>query len=308
MMTQVRWDVIVCLLVLVGAGACTDEMSHAPMGRGAALHDSIDADYEQLQRAYASADTLPRDVRQMRGAMEAMHGQMRQHRRRMGRGGRHGRGMHGEGGMHGEDGMHDRAQRRGRGGRRDSARMWEWHQQMQAFHAQMAQMHAARGAAEMAERHRQLERRHRSMMGALPSEAGEEENDEVGPSTAVRVNGADLYTQHCATCHGPQGEGSGPFPPLAGSAWVTGEEETAIRILLNGLQGPVEVQGRSYRNVMPAFGRRLTDAEIAELLSYLRTSWGNDAEAVDPAEVREVRTEHSGRAQPWTASELRENE
>ena len=180
---------------------------------------------------------------------------------------------------------------------------------MRALHAQMAQMHEERGDQGLAGRHRQLERRHRSMMGMLPSEEGESAEDAPEPSTTTRtVQGPDLYAQHCSTCHGSQGEGFGAFPPLAGSSWVVGEEDTAIRILLHGLQGRIEVQGRTYSNVMPAFGRRLTDAEIAELLSYLRNSWGNDAEAVESAEVREVRAEHSGRSQPWSASELRENE
>jgi mono/diheme cytochrome c family protein len=147
------------------------------------------------------------------------------------------------------------------------------------------------------------------MMRALPAESAERKEDAPEPSAATSaIQGADLYAQHCATCHGAQGEGLGSFPPLAGSSWVTGEEDTAIRILLHGLQGPIEVNGRSYSNVMPAFGRRLTDAEIAELLSYLRTSWDHDTEAVEPAQVREVRAEHSGRSQPWTASELRESE
>lgn len=145
------------------------------------------------------------------------------------------RGMHGEGG-HGNGGMHDRPQRRRHGGRRDSAQMWEWHQQMRALHAQMAQMHEERGDQGLAGRHRQLERRHRSMMGMLPSDEGESAEDAPEPSTTTRtVQGADLYAQHCATCHGSQGEGFGAFPPLAGSSWVAGEKDTAIRILLHGL-------------------------------------------------------------------------
>jgi mono/diheme cytochrome c family protein len=193
---------------------------------------------------------------------------------------------------------------------RDSTRMWEWHQQMMGMHAQMARMHADSGRAR---RHRQMQRRHRQMMNALPS-TGEAEPTNEGqrvPSgdAALAARGENLYGQHCATCHGQQGTGvGGAFPPLTGAEWVTGDEDTAIRILLHGLQGRIGVNDRTYNNVMPAFGRRLSDDEVAALLSYVRSAWGNEAEAVSPEDVAEVRRRHAGRSQPWTAAQLRDEE
>jgi mono/diheme cytochrome c family protein len=171
-------------------------------------------------------------------------------------------------------------------------------------------MHADSG---LARRHRQMQRRHRQMMDALPSDdEGTSSNPEDGAtaSDAVSVaSGESLYGQHCASCHGQQGTGvGGAFPPLAGAEWVTGDEDTAIRILLHGLQGRIQVDGRTYSNVMPAFGRRLSDEEVAVLLSYIRSAWGNQAEAVSAEDVAVVRRRHAGRAQPWTVSQLRDEE
>jgi mono/diheme cytochrome c family protein len=331
MNASVRLAAALLGFVLVVGIACDDrppETEAPPVPQ--ALSDSIEAGYERLRRMYASADTLPPDVQRMRGVMGRMHGRM--HHRQQGRGGglREGRGRHEQGGMRGGQGMHgrhdiqegrDRQRMHGRqhgrgmhggargGVRRDSARMWEWHQQMMGMHAQMARMHADSG---LARRHRQMQRRHRQMMNAVPSDdegTSPDTEDGAAASDAVPVAaGESLYGQHCASCHGPQGAGVGPFPPLAGVEWVTGEEDTTIRILLHGLQGRIEVNDRTYNNVMPAFGRRLGNDEIAALLSYIRSSWGNQAEAVSPEDVSEIRRQHVGRAQPWTVSQLRDEE
>jgi len=313
MKTPVRLTAVLIGLVLAGMTACDDrspetEVPPAPQ----ALSDSIEAGYERLQRMYASADTLPPDMQRMRGAMGEMHGQMRRHQRGMGMhdgGEMHGgRGMHDGGEMHGGKGRQGMHGRQGRHGHRDSTRMWEWHQQMMGMHAQMSRMHADSG---LARRHRQMQRRHRQMMNALPSgdEGTASTTQERVPSGEAgrAAQGENLYVQHCASCHGQQGSGvGGAFPPLAGAEWVTGDEDTTIRILLHGLQGRIEVDGRTYSNVMPAFGRRLSDEEIAALLSYVRSSWGNEAEAVASEDVAEIRRQHAGRAQPWTAAQLQD--
>jgi mono/diheme cytochrome c family protein len=309
--TSARLAAVLFSLVLVVGIACDDrspqtEVPPTPQ----TLSDSIEAGYERLQQMYASTDTLPPDVQRMRGAMGQMHEQMR--RQQHGRGGGmhhqeriHGQGMQGRGGMHG-----DQQHRRRQGGTRDSTQLWEWHQQMMGMHAQLARMHADSG---MVQRHRQMQRRHRQMMNALPSMggAGTSGNRLSVPSgeAARATQGKTLYVQHCASCHGQRGNGvGGAFPPLAGSGWVTGEEDTAIRILLHGLQGRIEVDGRAYNNFMPAFGRRLSDNEVAGLLSFIRSSWGNEAEAVSSEDVADLRRQHSGREQPWTVSQLRDED
>jgi mono/diheme cytochrome c family protein len=189
--------------------------------------------------------------------------------------------------------------------------MREWHQQMMGMHAQMAQMHDQSGQGALAKQHRQMERRHQRMMGTLPSEL-EPSEQQAAPDDGTEtraVRGEELYVQHCASCHGQQGEGFGEsFPPLAGADWVEGEEDRPIRILLHGLQGQIQVKGQSYDSVMPAFGRRLSDREVAAILSHIRSSWGNEGEAIAKNDVREIREQHAGRTQPWTAGQLREEQ
>lgn len=116
--------------------------------------------------------------------------------------------------------------------------------------------------------------------------------------------GEAVYAKHCASCH--QGNGLGipnAFPPLIGSAWVTGTPETLVRILLHGLQGPVTVAGANYNGAMPAWGGVLQDAEIAAVATYVRQWSPNAAAAVDVALVARERSAAPTRT-PWTAAEL----
>lgn len=122
-----------------------------------------------------------------------------------------------------------------------------------------------------------------------------------------KVSGSEVYANVCAACHQPGGEGvPGAFPPLAGSDWVTGDPEIPVRIILHGLAGPVEVQGVSYNAVMPGWGQKLSDSEIASVVNYIRTNWGNSAESIDAGLVQRIRENTAGRDNNWTADELRE--
>lgn len=121
------------------------------------------------------------------------------------------------------------------------------------------------------------------------------------------MDGALIFKQLCATCHGADGKGvvSGgkgmPAPMLSGAKDVNGDPEKLIRILLNGLTGPVE--GKSYADVMPAMGFN-TDDYIASVLSYIRNDMGNKAPLVKAADVKKVRTAVGERNKPWTIKEL----
>lgn len=117
--------------------------------------------------------------------------------------------------------------------------------------------------------------------------------------------GAAYYSSLCAQCHGAAGQGLGrSFPPLAGSEWVVkGNEEQLVKIILYGLQGPIEVKGQEYRGLMVGFDRQLSDEDAAALLTYIRSAWGNDAPPVKPSTVARVRSQpNPGR--PLQASEL----
>ena len=103
------------------------------------------------------------------------------------------------------------------------------------------------------------------------------------------LEGSILYTTYCASCHQENGKGdNNRFPPLAGSDWVTGEEERLIDIVLNGLQGEIKVNGKSYNGLMPA-NNHLDDHAIASILTYIRTNFGNTSVPVNALKVSKVR-------------------
>lgn len=118
----------------------------------------------------------------------------------------------------------------------------------------------------------------------------------AAPGAAGVVDGAALYAARCVACHQSSGAGvAGVFPPLAGSEWVTGDVNTLAALVLHGVTGSMTVKGTVYNGAMPAFGAQLGDAEIAAVLTHLRSQWGNGAAAVDAAAVEKVRAATAGR-------------
>ncbi|HEY0056954.1 MAG TPA: HEAT repeat domain-containing protein [Pedobacter sp.] len=119
--------------------------------------------------------------------------------------------------------------------------------------------------------------------------------------------GAAIFKQLCATCHGTDGKGINngskemPAPPLAGNKNVTGDSEKIIKILLHGLSGPVE--GKTYAAAMPALGHN-DDNYIASVISYIRNDLGNKASIVKPENIKKVRDQNPGRQKAWTWQEL----
>lgn len=103
-------------------------------------------------------------------------------------------------------------------------------------------------------------------------------------------NGKKLYITHCgAACHQVDGKGlAGSFPPLVETKWVMGDKEVLIDIVLNGLQGEIEVKGVKYNQIMAALPY-LKDQEVADILTYVRDRWGKGASPVTPEEVAKVR-------------------
>jgi mono/diheme cytochrome c family protein len=117
--------------------------------------------------------------------------------------------------------------------------------------------------------------------------------------------GQQVYAATCAACHGQAGGGNGElFPPLAGSEWVNGSEGRVVRIIMHGLTGEIEVQGQTFSGMMPPWGQTLSDAEIANVATYIRSSFGNKSAPVAAATVAQIRKAHADRTTPWTAAEL----
>ena len=115
--------------------------------------------------------------------------------------------------------------------------------------------------------------------------------------------GRTLYASVCAVCHQASGNGEeGKAPRLRNSEWVLGDPKRAMRVLLHGLEGPLEMDGRTWNLEMPAYSA--PDEDIASVLTYVRREWGHGASPVSPAQVGRERTEQSGRTLPWKVEEL----
>lgn len=120
------------------------------------------------------------------------------------------------------------------------------------------------------------------------------------------VDGKALFSAHCSSCHQPTGQGiPGAFPPLAGSKWLQADPNIPIAIVHDGLQGEIEVAGNTFQGMMPPLGGQLSDAEIAAVLTYARSEWGNTASEVSPDTVAKHK-ERFGDRRSWSAEELTE--
>jgi mono/diheme cytochrome c family protein len=133
---------------------------------------------------------------------------------------------------------------------------------------------------------------------------------ELTPEQVIAA-GKKSFLQTCAACHQATGMGvAGVYPPLAGSEWVQGNEERVIRVLLHGLNGPIDVEGHAFNGAMPAFGKVVgggynwKEEKIAQVLTYIRQEWGNKAAPVATAKVVEILGKEKDRPKPWTQGEL----
>lgn len=122
--------------------------------------------------------------------------------------------------------------------------------------------------------------------------------------------GKRLFPDTCGKCHQVDGRGlPGQYPPLAGSEWVNAAGTARIiRIVLDGLQGPIEVKGQSFNNQMVPWRDVFTDQQIAAVLTYVRgeRDWGNNAAEVRPEDVGAIREKTKTRVAQgsWTPAEL----
>jgi mono/diheme cytochrome c family protein len=137
---------------------------------------------------------------------------------------------------------------------------------------------------------------------------------EVEPWTETQrrlaSHGAAAFASSCALCHGTAGEGQpGLGPSLIDSPWLLGEGSIPIRLVLDGLTGPVEVEGETWDITMPGHRENplLDDEAIAAILTWVRRQWGHGADPIDPKAVTELRQLTAGRTLPWTVETLKED-
>lgn len=122
--------------------------------------------------------------------------------------------------------------------------------------------------------------------------------------TEALIDGGVIYQSKCVACHQANGAGvPSVFPPLADSEWVLGDSKILARILIHGLQGSITVKGVAYNGMMPAFGGMLNDAEIAAVLTHIRSQWGNNADADTADMVKKIRAESIENKVPYNGEE-----
>ena len=120
-------------------------------------------------------------------------------------------------------------------------------------------------------------------------------------------SGKKLYAVNCASCHQPSGLGLGEqYPPLAGSEWVSANPELIIKVILKGLKGEIKVKGKTYAPAggMAAVTNLKSDREIANVTTYVRQAWGNEAPEVSLEEVAQARADSADQKDQWVGEVL----
>jgi len=128
------------------------------------------------------------------------------------------------------------------------------------------------------------------MLIAAGSQAQVKHHKKAPSRMALSIaNGKKVYVQNCLTCHQADGTGVATMnPPLIKTTYVLGDKPTLIKIVLNGFNEDVQINGQSFSNTMTPHAS-MTDQEIADVLTYVRHSFGNKASAVMTAQVKAVR-------------------
>ncbi len=144
---------------------------------------------------------------------------------------------------------------------------------------------------------------------ALGAGCRKERSASMRPVAVVSAADLELGRKHfavyCAACHQVDRSGTwGGPPPLMDSPWIRGPETRVIRIVLNGLRGPIEIKGKVYNLEMPGFGTMIDDVKMATLLTYARAQFGGLNEPLRPEVVNRIRAATKDRAGYWTAPEL----
>ena len=119
-------------------------------------------------------------------------------------------------------------------------------------------------------------------------------------------HGKKMFSRQCQQCHQSSGEGiAGVYPTLVNSPWLLDDVVRPIKILLNGMNGKIIVLDKEYNGNMPSFGM-WSNRDIASVLSYVRSEWGNNAEPIEEDLVFKIRSEIGNKVSPWEASQLLE--
>ncbi|MEM9157545.1 MAG: c-type cytochrome [Verrucomicrobiota bacterium] len=141
-----------------------------------------------------------------------------------------------------------------------------------------------------------------------PGKASDSILDTLSPKQLASIErGKNIYNATCFACHQADGNGMANLgPPLNKSEWVTGYKERLALIVAHGIAGEIEVNGQEWNLVMPGHGHlpQLQGDGLADVLSYIRTAWANQADPVSKKDIRDILEAQKDRALPWTVTEL----
>ena len=142
-----------------------------------------------------------------------------------------------------------------------------------------------------------------------PKVIKKEETNLKGDDLALFTKGKEVYSKegYCVTCHQADGNGltASGFPPLSGTEWVTGDQVRLVKVILKGLMGPIEVNGKQYEGAVPMTPfEGLSDQEVAAVATYIRNSFGNTASPIQPSVVKEVRATLSKKQSFYQSTKL----
>ena len=121
-------------------------------------------------------------------------------------------------------------------------------------------------------------------------------------------SGEKIFAARCASCHQANGQGiEGQFPPLAGSEWVSADPAVISNIILKGLKGEIVVKGKTYGTsaAVNMAAVPISDREIANVVTYVRQSWGNSSSEVSEGEVAKFRADSAEQQEQWLGDQLK---
>ncbi|MBS1599180.1 MAG: cytochrome c [Bacteroidetes bacterium] len=128
---------------------------------------------------------------------------------------------------------------------------------------------------------------------AKPAAAPKKTTTTASSNSNIKLSierGKKVYAEQCLVCHQADGLGvSHMNPPLSKTKWVLGDKKDLIKIVLKGLNTEIEIDGDTYRNVMPPHEAVMNDQQVADVLTYIRNNFGNKASRVTETDVKGVR-------------------
>lgn len=131
----------------------------------------------------------------------------------------------------------------------------------------------------------------KKLVAERPDKVGTQIQQKSAEQSAQKIHpGKAVYYENCLSCHQADGSGvPGMHPPLGPGSWVGKSPKELIAIMMKGLSGKIEVNGEIYNDFMPSHAQ-MSDEDLANVLSYVRSSFGNNFESVSPEMVKNIRS------------------